>query len=188
MELGGREMGHRFTRWAWMRSTVGGPGRTSNSVALRISPELSDPVMHDDAPRRGRQDVRSGPGPHASCAALQPQVQLPVTGVASRRRSANVPSRIERPMVIFPLAISRRGPPSWMFAYTKLVAVSASLNVPACAACGCRMNSPTHLAGRAGGSAQNERNESPHGPRVSLRRHELSRASRWHSHGARPWP
>jgi hypothetical protein len=56
-------------------------------------------------------------------------------------------------MVIVPPAISSAGPPSWIVAYTKLVAVSASLNVPAWAARRSRMESPTHLAGWAGGFA-----------------------------------
>ena len=63
-------------------------------------------------------------------AALQPQFQLPVTRVASRRRNANVPVRIDRPTVIVPPAVSSSGPPSWMFAYETFAAVSSSLTPP----------------------------------------------------------
>jgi hypothetical protein len=44
-----------------------GPGGTSNSLALRISPELPGPAADDDADRWDPQDVSSGrvPDRHA---------------------------------------------------------------------------------------------------------------------------
>ena len=52
-----------------------------------------------------------------------------------------------------PAGYLKGGAASWIVAYEKLAAVSASLNVPPWAARLSRMKSPTHLAGRAGGLA-----------------------------------
>jgi hypothetical protein len=76
----------------------------------------------------------------------QPQVQLPMTRVASRRRNANVPSRIDPPIVTVPLEIcfgvEKLSPRSWMD-------VSNGLKIPAWYR-GSLTSKLNHLAGAAG--------------------------------------
>jgi hypothetical protein len=85
--------------------------------------------------------------------ALQPQVQLPTRGRRVPETKCECPNAHRACDGDRPARYLKRGAPSWIVAYTKLVAVSASLNVPAWAARGSRMKSPTHFAGWAGGFA-----------------------------------